>query len=119
MTPNAQLSSPPPAGAEYFAANLTATFLEQSTGNLYGLQGEVISSRNVVYGKPSPDGTGGPNNEPAPLLPLATPEGDLPGGESATGNLCWLISTDDATSLELHYKFGGPAFYVNAWFALH
>jgi hypothetical protein len=118
-TPKAQLSTPPPPGAEYFAANLTATFLEPAVGNLNGLSGEVIGSHNVVYGRPSPTGNGCPNGEPAPYLPLVTPEGDLPGGESATGNLCWLIATNDESSLELRFTFGGPAFFVTEWFALH
>ncbi len=119
VTPDVQLSTSAPAGAEYFAANLTATYLERDTGNLSGLQGEVVGSHNVVYGRPSATGNGCPNGEPAPYLPFVTPEGDLPGGESATGNLCWLIAPDDAASLEFHIWFGGPAFYVNGWFALH
>ena len=118
-TPNVQLSPAAPTGAEYFAASLTATYLEPDTGNVEGLASEAIGSHNVLYGRPNPDGPGCPGGAPSPYLYTMLPYGELPGGESVTGNVCWLIAADDEKSLEVPIKLGGPAFFVTEWFALH
>jgi hypothetical protein len=114
VTPNAQLSPAAPPGAEYVVANVSVTFLGPGTATLNGLASEAIGNRNVFY---HPNPAGPPC--PSPYLYTATPYGELPGGESVTGNICWLIFADDEKSLEAPLRFGGPAFFVTEWFALH
>jgi hypothetical protein len=114
VTPNAQLSPAAPPGAEYVVANLSVTFLGPGTGTLNGLASEAIGNRNVLY-HPNPAGPPCPE----PYLYTATPYGELPGGESVTGNICWLIFADDEKSLEAPLRFGGSAILVTTWFALH
>jgi hypothetical protein len=114
VTPNGQLSPAAPPGAEYVVANVSVTFLGPGTATLNGLASEAIGNRNVRY---HPNPAGPPC--PAPYLYTATPYGELPGGESVTGNICWLIFADDEKSLEVPLRFGGPAFFVTDWFALH
>ena len=118
-TANVQLSPPAPVGAEYLAASLTATYLEPGIGQLNGLASEAIGSHNVLYGRPNPNGPGCPGAAPPPVLWTMTPYGEIAGGESVTGNVCWLIRTDDEGRLEVPIRLGGPAFFVTEWFALH
>jgi len=110
-----QLGTPPPAGAEYFAANLTAT---NTSGRL--------SNLSFVWGGPHAAGSHGrylnqdDHECPDPGLqpPLDTYDPFAPG-ESRTGYVCWTIAAKDASSLELFFGSGTLAAPRTTWFALH
>jgi hypothetical protein len=115
FTPNAQLSPPPPAGAEYVVANMTLTNIAEEGNPINFFLGflDVIGSHKVAY-HPSDC----PADAPPPALDSVVPPFDLLGsGQSATGNLCWQIATNDASTLELHTD--PRIFYPGFWFALH
>jgi hypothetical protein len=115
LTPNVQLSPSPPAGGEFVAANVTATYVLGwwSDISLLPYYLDLIGSQNMVY---SPGNC--PDGGPPPTLDSATPSGLLYSGQSATGNVCWLIDVSDATTVELridpNFTYLGPA----PWFAL-
>ena len=114
FTPNVQLSPPPSAGAEYVAANMTLTNTARGRNALNYSLGylDVIGSHNVAY-RPGDC----PGDAPPPALDSVVPSGLLNSGQSATGNVCWQIATNDASTLELHID---PNFaYPVSWFALH
>jgi len=110
-----QLGTPPPAGAEYFAANLTAT---NTSGRL--------SNLSFVWGGPHAAGSHGRYlnqddhecPDPGPQPPLDTYDPFAPG-ESRTGYVCWTIAAKDASSLELFFGSGTLAAPRTTWFALH
>jgi hypothetical protein len=112
---NVQLGTPPPAGTEYFAANLTAT----NTGSR-------LSNLSLAWGGPHAAGSHAryynQNDhecpDPGPQPPLDTYDPFEPG-ESRTGYLCWTIATNDASSLELFFGSGTLDFPRTTWFALH
>ena len=125
FTPNVELSPPAPAGAEYAAANMTVTWCGKSAActdiaptayveiAFFLDHLDVIGSHKVVY--PSGDC---PGDAPPPALDSAVPSGQLHAGQSATGNVCWQVNTNDVSTLELHTD---PRFfyYAGLWFALH
>jgi hypothetical protein len=112
---NVQLSPAPPAGAEYFAANVTLTYGEgvspYATGGSLG-GWPVIGSHN----RTCTIGPGECPSVPQPQLDLNNP---IYEGQSATGYVCWTIATNDASTLELYYGSGGPSAGGTIWFALH
>jgi len=121
FTPSVQLSPPAPAGEEYVAANLTVTFCgpaahctDEANGSSYipSDSFEVIGSHKVGY-RP---GTC-PGDAPPPALDSVVPSGLLHSGQSATGNVCWQVATNDASTLEL--QSDPKVFYPGLWFALH
>jgi hypothetical protein len=113
VTPSAGLTPAAPTGAEYFVANVTATYVGGgSYDDFYNLAGsrlQVIGSHNASYNAGS---NGCPDNGPAPRLASF---GTLYSGQSDTGNVCWTIAANDAASLELY--FDGSAY--KTWLALH
>jgi hypothetical protein len=113
-TANVALSPAAPAGDEYFAVNVTATWSGSFTGSLYSLVPLVEGNRNVEYGQDrGPNGGGCPGGGPPPLLAQTLPYGEI-GDQSTTGNFCWLIAADDETSLKLNIGT-----LPKIWFALH
>jgi Divergent InlB B-repeat domain len=115
FTPDVQLSPPAPGGGEFVTASVTATYVLGwwSDISLLPYYLDLIGSHNWVY---SPGNC--PNGGPPPTLDSATPSRLLYSGQSATGNVCWLIDVSDATTVELRidpsFTYLGPA----PWFAL-
>jgi hypothetical protein len=121
-----QLGTSPPAGTEYFDANLTVTNTGRHLQNLsliwggphaagshescghrrHGLQCQSYDTDN---------GAGCP--DPGPQPPLDTVDPFNPG-ESRTGYVCWTIATNDASSLELFFGTGTLDSPRTTWFAL-
>ena len=120
FTPNVELSPPAPTGAAYVAANMTVTWCgksaactdigPESSAYIPSDHFDVIGSHKVRY-RPGDC----PGDAPPPAL---LPSGRVYAGQSATGNICWQVTTNDASTLELHTD---PRFlyYAALWFALH
>lgn len=109
-----QLGTPPPAGAEYFDANLTAT---NTGGRLSNLSNDfdfrAVGSHARYH---TDDGAGCSNPGPQPALDTLDP---FDPGESRTGYVCWTIAANDASSLELYFGSGTLDHPRTTWFALH
>jgi hypothetical protein len=109
-----QLGNPPPAGSEYFDANLTVTNGGARLENLSFDPGfDAVGSHaryDSVYSAACPN--------PGPQPPLDTSDPFEPG-ESRTGYVCWTIAADDASSLELFFGSGTLDSPRTTWFALH
>ena len=112
---NVQLGTPPPAGAEYFDANLTVTNPSARAKPTwwYGFTVEGDATK-IPYGSD----TGNECSDPGPQPPLDT-SGPFRPGESRTGYVCWTITTSDANSLELFWGLGTQDVIRTTWFALH
>jgi hypothetical protein len=113
VTMNASLTPAAPAGAEYVVANMTVTYTDGgSSSDMSAIANgviNVIGNHNASY---DADVAGCPADGPPPQLDAA---GTLYSGQSATGNVCWTIAANDASSLELYYD--GQTY--KTWFALH
>lgn len=112
VTPNALLSPPAPAGAEYFAANLTVRYTGggQATARdvgTYDAQGSHATSYNP-FGNACP-GVPEPLDYSHPIY----------SGQSTSGNICWTTATNDAAGLELYFGSGTLDYPGTTWFALH
>lgn len=113
VTANANLSPAAPAGTEYVAANITATYVgggaPSSDSLVYLADYRLIlsGSHNVAY---AAGWSRCPNDGPAPHLSAS----GFDSGQSATGNVCWTVAANDASSLVLY--FAGHDY--NTWFAL-
>jgi Divergent InlB B-repeat domain len=111
-TPDAQLSVPAPVGAQNFVVLLTATYDGGGKGGLLPLINNLDArgTHNATY-------TTYENGCHAPLPPPTLGESgfDIFSGQSVTGNICWQIARNDATSLVL---FIGSGFTHTTWFAL-
>lgn len=110
--PNVQLWPPPPAGAEYFAANLTVKYTGggQATARSAGTY-EALGSHTTSY---DPFGNACPE-VPQPPLDFSLP---IYSGQSTSGSVCWTIATDDADTLEMYFGSGTLDFPGTTWFAL-
>jgi hypothetical protein len=110
---------PPPAGAQYTLVNVSLTYV--GTGGfpadidsfLYGLS--QLGAQGEVSGLYPPDYC-------EPPQPDADSGGQLTTGQTVTGNLCYVIASDDASSLRLlgvAHRPGSPVSpqYL-VWFAL-
>jgi len=125
---NVQLGTPPPAGSEYFDANLTVTNVGARLNNLsFALDGiNAVGSHERCDHRRHPgrecksyytdDGAG--CSDPGPQPPLRALDPFEPG-ETRTGYVCWAISTNDASSLELYFGSGTLDSPRTTWFALH
>jgi Divergent InlB B-repeat domain len=113
VMPNAQLLPAPPAGADYFAANVTIGYFggASSTPENY-LTWQSIGSHHTPY---NPGSSPCPNQGPQPTLDTFDP---LLSGQSRSGYVCWQIATNDATSLELYIGSGSLNYPGTTWFAL-
>lgn len=113
-TPQVQVSPPPPTGKQWAVVNVTATYVGGGTGSIGSLvqhNFEVIGSHNVVY---SWGPAGCPPEVAQPdLSQIAT----LSPGQSVTGNVCWEIASNDATTLEAEIPYWNPS-GATTWFAL-
>jgi hypothetical protein len=111
-TPNVQLTPPAPAGAEYFAANVTVTYTGGGSQEPDYFGFSVKGSHNTTY-------TTGlhPCPYPGPQPPLDVYD-PLFSGQSATGNVCWTIAANDESSLELYFGSGTLSAPATTWFAL-
>lgn len=113
-TPNAQLSPPPPTGAEYFDANVTATYFGGGSATPeQDLTWLVIGSHQTTY---NPGNDPCPYPGPQPALDMYDP---VLSGQSVSGYVCWQIGINDAGSLELYFGSGTLDFPGTTWFALH
>jgi hypothetical protein len=113
VIPSAKLTPAAPAGAEYFVANITVTYVGGGSYNdflsLADSLLQVVGSHNAPY---SAGLNGCPDDGPTPQLDGF---GALYSGQSDTGNVCWTIAADDAPSLELFFD----GFEYQTWLALH
>jgi hypothetical protein len=110
---NVQLTTPPPAGREYFDANLTVT---KTVGPQTNLSLGIGFNARGSHGRYDTDGRGCSDPGPQPSLDAYDP---FAHGESRTGYVCWTISANDASSLALYFGSGTLAFPRTTWFALH
>jgi len=113
-----QVNPAPDPGSQYALVNLSLTYLGDGAfpgstvdSFLYGLsQLGTMGEVNAVY----------PPDFCEPPLPDADSGGSAVKGQTVTGNLCYEISTDDASTLKLlgvaRSQIGRPQFLV--WFAL-
>jgi hypothetical protein len=102
---------PPPPGAEYFVANVTMAYDGGSSDQVRG-PSQVEGRHKTTY-------TTARNGCPDSLN-KAFPDGQtVYSGQSVTGNVCWTIAANDASSLELYFGFGGSSSPGTTWFALH
>ena len=125
---NVQLGTPPPAGSEYFDANLTVAYAGARLNNLsFALDGiNAVGSHERCDHRRYPgrecesyhtdDGAG--CSDPGPQPPLRGLDPFEPG-ETRTGFVCWTISANDASSLELYFGSGTLDSPRTTWFALH
>lgn len=111
--PNVQLSPAALAGDEYFDANVTLTFSGQGSTTAGALDYNVVASDKTSY---NPSGNACPEPGPQPPLDLTAP---ISSGQSASGYLCWTISGNDESSLELYFGSGTLDYPGTTWFALH
>lgn len=111
---DAQLSPPPPSGADYFAANVTIGYFggAASTPENY-LTWQAVGSHHTTY---NPGSSPCPYPGPQPPLDMYDP---VLSGQSTTGYVCWQIAANDAKSLELYFGSGSLNYPGTTWFALH
>jgi hypothetical protein len=110
VTPNAKLDLPTPPGAQDFVALIRATYIgggSDDTGPLYANL-KVMGAHNATYGA----GCGGAT---VPSPDFGYTGHQVFSGQSFTGNVCWQIARNDASSLELF----ASDFPNSIWFALH
>jgi Divergent InlB B-repeat domain len=102
---------PPPAGAQYFMLDVSATYTGGGSSDLALFPGglNTIGAHNAAY----PLHTSGCEYQhlPPPVFP---PYGSLYSGQTASGNICFEIASNDADSLLL-YSGDYPS---ETWFAL-
>jgi len=109
-----QLSPSPPAGDEYFAANVTLTNMAGGARHTGGLGWQTTGSQQATY---IPGFDGCPGLGPQPQLQL-TYDTVLQPGQSTSGYVCWKIARNDARTLELFFGSGHRS-DGTTWFALH
>src|SRR5262249_42558517 len=105
----------PPPGAQYTMVNLSATYTGGGSAVLdpatiyVGDRFAAIGTRNYPYGYC-------PEKLPPPVLTFSIV---VYSGQTESGNVCYLINSDDASSLEL-MAFGGEyrTYFGYFWFAL-
>jgi hypothetical protein len=113
VTANPNLLPAAPPGKEYVAAKITATHVgggATSSDSLVYLADYrliVTGSHNVPY---AAAWSRCPNDGPAPHLSAS----EFDAAQSATGNVCWTVAANDASSLVLY--FAGRDYYT--WFAV-
>jgi hypothetical protein len=114
VQPSAQLLPAAPAGAAYFAANVTIGYFggASSTPENY-LTWQAIGSHHTPY---NPGSSPCPNRGPEPALDTYDP---VLSGQSRSGYVCWQITANDVGSLELYIGSGSLNYPGTTWFALH
>jgi hypothetical protein len=111
---NLQLGTPPPAGAEYFDANLTVTDPSGGPKPLWWVGFSAVGSHTWRYDSEDANDCSDPG--PQPLLNTVDA---FSAGQSRTGYVCWTIAADDASSFELFFGLGTLDAPRTTWFALH
>ena len=107
------LSPPPPPGADYFDADVTAMNAGTAPRTVGGWT--AWSKHNALYNISPPYFDGAcPPSEPTPEL---DPYALISPGQSTTGHLCWIVAANDADSLELIFGTGYPL--PPLWVSLH
>jgi hypothetical protein len=106
---------PPPAGAQYTLVSVTATYTGGGSGSVgmwLGYEEDIVlvGASNAEYGIDDGFFTCGP------LDP--TSSGEVFSGQSVTGNLCFEIASNDASTLLLNGSLNKYDLYQNIWFAL-
>lgn len=110
VEPSAEGFGTPPAGEQYFAANVTVTYTGwgfSSAGLIPGGWDAIANDNKQPDGCPYPGG-------PQPPLDLLAP---IYSKQSETGWACWLIASSEAASLELYFGDLTP-YNGTMWFAL-
>lgn len=103
---------PPPAGAQYSLVNLSMTYTNGGSGDLgFFAQSYLVTegAGNAGYAADYQCAT------PAPDLGVA---GQVFSGQTETGNLCFLIASNDASTLLLNGPPTADDAQVPIWFAL-
>jgi hypothetical protein len=110
VEPSAEAFPVPPAGQQYFAANVTVTY----TGPGYAFAGNVNGGWNAIANDdqltapcPYPGG-------PQPSMNFFAP---IYSEQSETAWVCWTIASSEAASLELYFGSLIP-YNGTIWFAL-
>jgi hypothetical protein len=126
--PNVSLSPTPPAGLQYFAANVTLSYdggaakapyqtPYQALGQWQAEAGAGTNNNGILHPPYSADATSCPNPGPLPPLDMLDP---IQSGQSITGYVCWTIAASDANNLKLFFGTGSYFDYPGTtWFALH
>jgi len=107
------LNPPPPAGAQYTLVNATMTYVGGGSSGVaaYVLGYAVIKGAgNAGYA---------PDWQCTPPSPDLGAVGDIYSGQSATGNLCYEIASNDASTLLLSALGTNGQADQTVWFALH
>ena len=93
--------------------SITATWTAAGSGDASEIWSELsaVGASGLAY---TPGGQDYCGILPDPDFVIITAETSVFTGDSVTGNICWSVATDDATSLEMYSGQGSPA-----WFALH
>jgi hypothetical protein len=114
VTPDVALTPAPPTGADYFAAEVTITYLGGGSATPeQDLTWQATGAHRTTY---NPGSNPYPYPGPQPPLPTYAP---VLSGESVTGYVCWQIAANDAASLELYFGSGSLDYPGTTWFALH
>jgi hypothetical protein len=117
VIPNASLSPPAPAGAQYFAANLTVTNAGTNAFPPFEFDWSARSGNGAIYSLPAAGIDRCPLSNASPLNPVLDLTAPLSPGQSTSGYLCWTVASNDAGSLELYFPRGYPG-PPPIWFAL-
>jgi hypothetical protein len=120
------VNPPPPAGWQYALVNLTVTNVGLGTGSPAGFfQGQYLDPPGIGLVENTPGGTtsqvrGYPEQTcQAPPLDLNSPSAQVQPGQAETGNLCFEIGSQDASTTLLYALSGVHDYFSNQWFALH
>jgi hypothetical protein len=121
VEPNVQLSPVPPAGYQYFAANVTLRY--SGTGSVIPDQALDWHAQGFGNGRIWPlhpsytaDAASCGNPGPQPALDVLDP---VSAGQSISGYVCWTIEASDAKSLTLFFGSGNENYPGTTWFKLH
>jgi hypothetical protein len=100
------LNSPPPPGAQYAMTSVSVTYRGGGSASMYDFEDsiETVGSHNAVYR----------NRGGCPRPGLTDHGGSIYAGQSAAGNVCFLIASNDADSLVLT----ASDYPAKLWFAL-
>jgi len=110
VEPSAEGLPLPPAGEQYFAANVTVTY----TGPGYAFADNVNGGWNAIGNDNQPaDPCPGPGG-PQPSMNFFAP---IYSEQSETAWVCWTIASSEASSLELYFGSLIP-YNGTIWFAL-
>jgi hypothetical protein len=104
----------PPAGAQDFMVNVTATYTGGGSSIVDDLTGyvEAVGSHKATYDST----TSCPGQWPDPSFKYVN-EQQIFSGQSASGNICFLIASNDADSMEL-FAGSSSSGQAQIWFAL-